>query len=88
MHNHGSFEMNNACPCCGYLTFEEETNGSYAICPVCYWEDDYIPDNDIYYAGGANGISLQDARMNFSRYKAIKQEFINQVRDPLINELP
>ena len=27
------------CPCCGYLVFDEGP-GSYAICPVCGWEDD------------------------------------------------
>ena len=31
----------NPCPCCGYLVFDEPP-GSYAICPVCGWEDDFV----------------------------------------------
>src|SRR5690606_12928585 len=26
------------CPCCGHKTFYYEPDGSFVICPVCYWE--------------------------------------------------
>lgn len=29
------------CPACGFLVFGEPA-GSYDICPVCNWEDDYV----------------------------------------------
>lgn len=28
------------CPCCGYITLESEHE--YDICPICFWEDDWI----------------------------------------------
>lgn len=80
--------MRYPCPCCKYLTFEEEPSGSFEICPVCFWEDDNIQNNDPSYDGGANGISLNKARMNFAKYGAIKKEFSDKVRRPLPEELP
>ena len=35
-----------------------------AICPVCFWEDDLIQLKDPEYAGGANLVSLWQARLN------------------------
>lgn len=54
--------MKYPCPCCGYLTFDGALCGTFEICPVCYWEDDNIQNNDPTYDGGANGISLNIAR--------------------------
>ncbi|HEP9402485.1 hydrolase, partial [Pseudomonas aeruginosa] len=44
--------MRYPCPCCGYLTFDEEPCGTYEICPVCYWEDDIAQNKDPDYDGG------------------------------------
>lgn len=74
------------CPCCGYLTFDEEPCGTYEICPVCYWEDDIAQNKDPDYDGGANGISLNNAKENFFKYGAIKREFLKNVRKPLDDE--
>jgi hypothetical protein len=49
------------CPCCGFLTLEGEY-GSYAICPVCGWEDDGVQLANPASAGGANTRSLADAQ--------------------------
>ena len=76
------------CPCCEYLTFEEEPCGTYEICPVCYWECDGVQNSDPEYDGGANGISLRKARENFAKYRAVKREFVREVRRPLPDELP
>lgn len=49
------------CPCCGFLTLENEY-GSYAICPVCGWEDDGVQLANPTSAGGANLKSLAEAQ--------------------------
>ena len=43
-----------ACPCCGHKTFTEKPNGTYDICPVCFWEDDAIQLDYPNYEGAAN----------------------------------
>ncbi len=45
------------CPACGFEVFPEQP-GSYAICPVCAWEDDEV---QLRFPGlrlGANKVSL------------------------------
>ena len=49
-----------SCPCCGYVTLEEAN--VYEICPLCGWEDDPTQSRDEDFAGGANVLSLCDAR--------------------------
>jgi hypothetical protein len=71
-----------ACPCCGFLTFEEPPPGTYEICPVCYWEDDPVQFADPSYAGGANRVSLAQARQNFLDLGAVSPEFVSNVRPP------
>jgi hypothetical protein len=50
------------CPRCGHLTFDEPPPGTWLICGVCEWEDDPLQFEDIHYEGGANGVSLREAR--------------------------
>jgi hypothetical protein len=47
------------CPSCGFLVFSESL-GSYAICPICNWEDDHVQLAYPGLRGGANGASLKD----------------------------
>ena len=58
------------CPCCGYRTLTEEPPGTFEICPVCYWEDDYVQYNTPTLKGGANAESLEEARANFKEFHA------------------
>ena len=47
------------CVACGFLVFDEPV-GSYAVCPVCDWEDDHV---QLRFPGspvGANHTSLFD----------------------------
>jgi len=53
------------CPCCGYKTLEEKPPGTYEICELCGWEDDFVQFKDPDYEGGANGESLREAQYNF-----------------------
>ncbi|HEX3627413.1 MAG TPA: CPCC family cysteine-rich protein [Verrucomicrobiae bacterium] len=48
------------CPCCSSRVLT--TLGEYEICNVCGWEDDPAQSNDPDYAGGANKLSLNEAR--------------------------
>jgi len=48
------------CPCCGSKVLRER--GAFEICSVCGWEDDPAQAKDSDLAGGANTMSLSDAR--------------------------
>lgn len=75
------------CPCCGFYTFDEKLNGNYDICPVCFWEDDPIQLEDNEYEGGANRVSLIQARHNFLLFGACEEEMKKHVRKPKEDEL-
>lgn len=71
-----------ACPCCGYKTFYSEPDGSFDICPVCFWEDDIVQQNDPDFDIGANHISLRQAQRNFLEFGACRKEMLPNVRMP------
>ncbi len=73
------------CPCCGYLTLEDENH--FAICEVCYWEDDPIQREGHNYDGGANEMNLLEAKENFKKFEAISKEYVSKVRKPREDEL-
>jgi len=77
---------NFACPCCGFKTFGKQPNGSYDICPVCFWEDDPIQLDDPNYEGGANRVSLKQGQRNFIELGACEREMIKNVRQPTKDE--
>jgi hypothetical protein len=76
------------CQCCGFLTLTDPATGSYEICPVCFWEDDPVQNEDAAFSGGANSVSLAQARENYIQCSACKPEFSGKVRPPRINEVP
>ncbi|GAB2470014.1 membrane protein [Hymenobacter qilianensis] len=76
------------CPCCAYYTFQEPATGHYDICPVCYWEDDPIQHADPAYEGGANQVSLNQARINYRDLGVTEPPFKRYVRPPKQEELP
>lgn len=57
------------CPCCGNSSLEGDSYGHYEICPICNWEDDPIQHDNQDYSGGANVLSLNDARKEFLETK-------------------
>ena len=54
-------DMENKCPVCGKYTFEDE----FDICSVCGWENDNLQACDHNYAGGANDLSVNEARIEY-----------------------
>ena len=83
------YRMLGGCPCCEYITFLKDTSDTYNICPVCYWENEsdqlYDPSAP---AGGANSVSLNQARQNFLSIGASDEQSIPHVRKPLPKEFP
>ena len=76
------------CPCCGFLTLAEPPPGTFEICVVCGWEDDKVQFDDPDYQGGANYLSLNEARSNFVNFGAAKKESLPRVRPPRDDEIP
>ena len=78
----------HACPCCGYLTLSEPPPGTYEICDICFWEDDGVQFRDVDYEGGANTVSLRQARESFRLHGVSELRFRSEVRPPLPDERP
>jgi uncharacterized Zn finger protein (UPF0148 family) len=53
------------CDCCASPVIRER--GTFEICPVCGWEDDPAQARDPELAGGANRMSLNEARARWRR---------------------
>lgn len=49
-------------PACGFLTLTQGFYASYALCPLCDWEDDGMQLANPACAGGANRESLIEAQ--------------------------
>lgn len=60
----------HACSCCGSESLTE--TGVYEICPVCMWEDDPVQAKDPDFGGGANEITLNQARAAWQMAQALK----------------
>lgn len=58
------------CPVCG--EYEFETQGSYDVCDVCGWEDDPIQADKPDYKGGANQMSLNEAKAAYENGDPIR----------------
>ncbi|PEJ52357.1 MULTISPECIES: CPCC family cysteine-rich protein [unclassified Bacillus (in: firmicutes)] len=71
------------CPCCGNKTLEEEERESYEICQVCFWEDDIVQNEDEEYEGGANKLSLKQAKENFKKYRVSDLRFTDKVKSKM-----
>ncbi|MGP1345182.1 MAG: CPCC family cysteine-rich protein [Phycisphaerales bacterium] len=80
--------MHFPCPCCRNLTLPAQPPGTFDICPVCYWEDDRVQHDDPGYAGGANRVSLIEARDNYKNFGACREVDRPHVRPPTADETP
>ena len=67
--NMGKFD----CPCCGAKgTIDEHYEGDFGICTVCGWEDDEVQNDNPSLQGGANEMSLEEAKQAFHSGKPVK----------------
>jgi hypothetical protein len=70
------------------LTLPEPPPGTFFICPVCFWEDDAVQFDDPGCAGGANHVSLDQARANFRSFGASSEACRGDIREPAQGERP
>lgn len=75
------------CPCCGYFTFIDKPINTFQDCPVCLWEVDGIQNEDPFYEGGANKVSLSQAKKNFQMFGATEERLKQFSRPPAKEEL-
>ena len=83
----GSGEIRYKCPCCGCYTFKKKPSGDFDICPVCFWEDDWKQFDDEELEGGANSVSLRQARENYKTFGCCEERFKGNVRKPTDEEI-
>ena len=75
------------CLVCGNLTIT--ARGAFDICPVCHWEDEGDIKNADIPSHGPNGVlSLQQARLNFKKYGAVEEQFVDLVRAAQTDGIP
>lgn len=72
------------CRACGYRTLvvpPPGPPGTWALCPVCFWEDatDWADDRDTA-PGGSNAVTLRQAQANFAKLAVVDPQFRDAVR--------
>lgn len=75
------FVSPRACPCCGYLTLKDWNPGSFELCHVCNWEDDFGQSENPSLEGGANYYSLIQAQNRYQNAISRARDKVNEVRD-------
>ena len=65
--NMSTNEISKLCPCCG-----KEKVREYDICSICSWENDPIQEEHPDMRGGANIISLNEARRAYKNGSEIR----------------
>lgn len=76
--------MKYVCKCCGCAALDSANE--YDICPVCFWEKDRTQESEPEYKGGANAVSLNEARKNYAEFGACEKRFAENVRKPEVTE--
>lgn len=76
--------MKYVCKCCGCAVLDSADE--YEVCPVCCWEKDKTQERDPEYRGGANAVSLNEARKNYAEFGACEKRFAEKVRKPEVTE--
>lgn len=75
------------CPCCGYRTFPVPKEEAIAyICPVCSWENDVFTASDDEPSDENHGMTLNQRREAYRRLGAVREEFLQHIREPFPEE--
>jgi hypothetical protein len=76
------------CLCCGYYTLptgkSENLFNHGFICPVCFWENDTLIDNEQYSV--LNHLTLNHAKANYIKFGACSKTMLQHVRKPTDDE--
>ena len=94
-------EKRKQCPVCTHYSFYKDNDAE--ICPVCGWENDRVQNEDHNFAGGANALSVNEARIEYylltdrhrrARAAILKEEYkldptadANEKRREYVNKL-
>ncbi|WP_010249949.1 glycosyltransferase [Acetivibrio cellulolyticus] len=81
-----SVSKKHTCPCCGYQTFANDWDDE-EICKICYWQNDIDQFTNPNYDGGANEVSLSQARMNYLEFGASDKRYMFVVEKPTIFDI-
>lgn len=57
------------CACCGHYTLPKDS--IFEICEVCGWQDDEVQNEKPDYRGGANQMSLNEAKAAYKRNEKV-----------------
>lgn len=76
------------CRCCGYRTLTDIPPGTYQVCQVCYWEDDRVQYDEPHCRGGANDVSIDEARQKIRNYGWASERDKEYIRPPQEAEYP
>lgn len=79
----GDAEPGYPCPCCAWAGFGASSPGTHEICSACGWEDDPLQFDDPNFRGGANELSLMEAREYFERHGSSCPRPSHSTRRPL-----
>jgi hypothetical protein len=71
------------CPCCDKPVLKRPPTGTFQTCPVCLWEDDNIQCVDLDQGGGANKVSLREARSNFRQFGTSDPERLRRFEEAI-----
>ncbi|WP_312166987.1 CPCC family cysteine-rich protein [Phenylobacterium sp.] len=77
------------CACCGCATLKfSPWEDGHEGCPVCCWTDDQVQSRDPNFPGGANDVSLSEARENYRKLGVSDPQWIAYARPPRPDETP
>lgn len=60
--------------------------GNDEICPVCWWQDDYVAFHHQELAVGPNRVSLEEGRRNYRKRGYADPRGADHVREPAPHE--
>lgn len=75
------------CPCCNCLTIDDYMYPIVEICEVCYWQYDEVAQENPDEVIGPNQVSLNEAKINYKKYRASDYRFVGYVRKPKDEEI-